>query len=285
MLIIVIIITSNEIESNKEFYYLDKSPSEFLVDEECYNFVYETEDFLLDDSNNEITYQEVILECFDLLNDGLSQGQINIVKRARQMTEIEWIPLRTIRSWREHPNFEAGMTYKGIPYGRPINHVPVDISLEEFINAVNDLDSRMYTSNSTRDSVAPFYSTDCSAFVSYAWGVPRHWTWEFPQIADNIGNNLHDIEVGDILNNPHIHVVLVTDIVKESDEIISIEISEAFGKISRRRWFGEGHERTLNQINSNYLNSGYNILRFRERDYVMYEHSCLIPIVFCVNCE
>ena len=245
---------------------------------------------LISDLNNEIEYptNEIIFDCVDEYKPfDLSQGQENIVKRARQMTEIEWSPLRPVQSWREHPNFEVGNTYRGIPYGRPEYHTPLYFSFEEFIEAVNNENSYMYTRRSTRDSIAPFYSTDCSAFVSYAWGVTRHWTWEFPQIADNIGNNLQDIEVGDILNHPHIHVVLVTNIVKddETNNIVAIEISEAFGKISRSIWFGEGYERALSQINVRYLNNKYYILRFRERDYVTYNHSCLIPIVLCDNCE
>jgi len=269
-----------------------------IVDSICDLQIYEEDNYKIENSNDEVDYEienlndeieyqeiEIIFYYVDEYQSfDLSQGQKNIVKRARQMTEIEWTPLRSIRSWSEHPNFEAGNTYRGIPYGRPIYHTPLNFSFEEFIDAINDENSYMYTRYSTRDSIAPFYSTDCSAFVSYAWGASRHWTWEFPQIADNVGNNLQDIEVGDILNNPHIHVVLITDIVKESDEIVSIEISEAFGKISRRIWFGEEHERPLYQINIRYLNNGYNILRFRERDYVMYEHSCLISINHYICC-
>ena len=134
----------------------------------------------------------------------LTQGQKNIVKRARQMTEIQWTPQKNIVGWGWGLTYQAGVTYKGLPYGQPVNasYVPWSTSLEGFLDAVNDPNSLMYTSYSSSNKRAPYYSVDCSAFVSWAWNLgSRQSTHSIAQFATAISTSSYDdAQVGDCLN-------------------------------------------------------------------------------------
>ena len=84
----------------------------------------------------------------------ISQGIQNIVKRAKQMTDIEWTPKADITGWGYEFTYKAGVTYKGLPYGQPTNangcrgdYVPWEISLDKYLEAVNNENSLMYTSS------------------------------------------------------------------------------------------------------------------------------------------
>lgn len=81
----------------------------------------------------------------------LSEGVQNIIKRAEQMMAIQWTPQKDITGWRSNYTYKAGVTYTGLPYGRPTDgdYVPWETDLDGFLKAVNDPGSKMYTSYST----------------------------------------------------------------------------------------------------------------------------------------
>ena len=49
----------------------------------------------------------------------LSEGVRNIVKRAYQMTDIQWTPQADVLGWNGDLTYRAGVTYTGLPYGQP----------------------------------------------------------------------------------------------------------------------------------------------------------------------
>jgi len=212
----------------------------------------------------------------------LTQGQINIVMRARQVYEFEWTPLRNVVKWGGNSFFPAGVPVKGLPYGMPAEnaYVPLRTSFAEFLAAVNDSNSLLYTSRATRTRVAPYYSLDCSAFVSWAWGLEsRHMTGALPGVSHNLGRNMQNIQVGDALNKSGVHVVLVTDVQHGgSGEIVSMDILELNPPQAIFTRYGHGGTRPLNDVSRRYLSNGYSILRYRHRESVVYVHDCLVPI-------
>jgi hypothetical protein len=162
----------------------------------------------------------------------LSAGVQNIVRRAKQMTQIQWTPVKNITGWGGGVTYTAGKTYTGLPYGQPVyaSYVPWSTSLEKFLDAVNDPASKMYTSSSTYNKEAPYYSVDCSAFVSWAWGLSsRQTTSTIANFATKISTSSYkDAQVGDCLCLAGSHVVLITDITYDSlGAINGIEISES----------------------------------------------------------
>lgn len=226
----------------------------------------------------------------------LTQGQQNIVKRARQMTQIKWTPKDDIVGWGGGLTYRTSVTYTGLPYGQPVNasYVPWSTSLEGFLAAVNDPDSLMYTSYSSYNKRAPYYSIDCSAFVSWAWNLSsRKTTATIANSATKISDTTYaDAQVGDCLNKAGDHVVLITDIDYDaSGNIICIEISESTVAASTNYCcqvvrYGQGGTYTLDYFTSKYFGGGYTLYRSKTRDSVTYTHSCAVPLEgdTCTKC-
>ncbi len=143
----------------------------------------------------------------------------------------------------------------------------------------------MYTSYSNFNGArAPYYSVDCSGFVSWALGLPsRTTTYYIENYCIRISTSSYaNIQVGDILNNPTSHVVLVTDVTyDENGAINGIEISEStptasyYGCCRSTRFSGAS---ALARFRNSYLNNGYAICRSKTRDDVTYTHECVVPL-------
>jgi len=220
----------------------------------------------------------------------LSVGQENIVLRARQVYEIEWTPVRNVIKWGRTGVFRADETVQGLPYGMPNekNYVPLRTSFAEFLEAVEDSNSRLYRATSTRTNIAPYFSLDCSAFISWAWGLEnRLMTGDLHRVSDVLGRKIEDIQVGDALNHPGFHVVLVTEIEYDRrGEVIEIGIMELDVPKAQFTLYGEGGDFTLQSFMRKYLNNGFVILRYKERDDVIYLHDCAVPLDgdYCDEC-
>ena len=217
----------------------------------------------------------------------LSQGVQNIVKRARQMTQIQWTPQADITGWGGGVTYRAGVTYTGLPYGQPVyaDYVPWETDLEGFLEAVNDPNSLMYTSYSSYNKRAPYYSIDCSAFVSWAWGLSsRQTTASISNFATKISDSSYErMEVGDCLCKSGVHVVLITDITYDSSGNISaVEVTESttssVNYLCHSVWYGDGYSNSLATFQSKYLESGYILYRCNSRNSVTYTHSCAVPL-------
>ena len=232
----------------------------------------------------------------------VSEGVKNIVKRAYQMTELSWTPVKDVAGWNNEVIYYAGTTYKGLPYGQPVttggndgDYVPWEVGLSEFCDYVNNPDSFMYTRQATYNKVAPYYSTDCSAFVSWAWGLSsRHTTRSISNAAMEISSTSYEkMEIGDCLNKSGSHVVLVTDIMlNEDNQIVAVEISEstvnyATSYCCQRTWYGEGYSRSMDDFYDKYFGNGYILYRSKTRDSVPYSHCCNVPLEgdSCTQCN
>lgn len=231
-------------------------------------------------------------ESVETISYELSQGQVNIVKRARQLHEIEWTPLEDRYQWGYNGVFYAENTYTGIPYGQPIytGYVGYKVTVSGFLEAVNDNTSEFYTGYSHYNKIAPFYSCDCSGFVSYAWGLNmRKTTYSLPAVAVRVDDqSINAIEVGDCLDKLTSHVVLVSDVTRDAQgNVTGVEIMEQTPVITRLTLYGENGSESLDRFKSYYLEGGYIILRNPDRDSVTYIHDCAVPIDgdYCPNCK
>ena len=217
-----------------------------------------------------------------------SEGVKNIVKRADQMNYIRWTPQKNIYGWEKAFVYKAGVTYTGLPYGQPVfaSYVPWHTDLDGFIDAVNNPKSKMYTSKSTYNEVAPYYSVDCSAYVSWAWELPSRTTTSYIPLCSELisKTSIKDAQVGDALCKALKHVVLITDIAYNSKgEVAYVEISEAAAKKNTDfccmvTAYGEGCELSLDDLNAEYFLKGYILYRNPDRDSVTYTHNCLVPL-------
>ncbi len=225
-----------------------------------------------------------------ILNDSsVSDGQRNMVKRARQQHEITWTPLKTITGWGTSSStyyFEAGTTYTGLPYGQPVYaaYVPWDASLDEFAAAVADVTSLMYTSKSTYNHTAPYYSCDCSSFVSWSWNLSsRQTTRTISSYATKVSSqSIYSVQIGDAFVLAGSHVVMVSDIGYDSDgDMVYVDIIEQTPPSTKLTRYGEGGSKTLSDLYSKYLGrSGtpYTLYRSKTRDSVTYTASSAVSL-------
>lgn len=221
-----------------------------------------------------------------------SQGQKNIVLRARQLIEVEWTPLYDRAQWGWQGIFGAGKTYVGAPYGQPVytGYIGYAVDIDGFVAATEDNTSAFYTGYSTYNKTAPYYSTDCSGFVSYAWGLTtRCFTATLPSVSYQIGDqSINGLEIGDCMNNTYSHAALITDVVRDGEgNVVSIEVMEQTPVITQTTRYGEGGTKALIRFENYYFSRGYSIWRYVGRDDVQYTHSCAVPLdgEWCDNCR
>ena len=226
----------------------------------------------------------------------LDTNQTNIVKRGRQMAELVWTPVKWRYSWGGNDSsyvsshsswgskvtatdgsntygyFAAGKSYQGVPYAQAVytGYVGWNISIDGFVAAVNNSSSSFYSGYSTYSRTAPYYGTDCSGFVSWAWNLNYRCTCtSLLSYSKYISPSISNLRVGDSLNNPNSHVVLITDIAYDSSgNVVSIEITEETPPKMRVTCYGElipgktyQYTGTLAYVTSYYLNGGYSIYR------------------------
>ena len=193
-------------------------------------------------------------------------NQYNIVARADYLYNITWLCQKTVYGWCGNYTFYSGSTYR-LPYGQPINagaYIGYGVSVDTFISAAKDASSVLYTSRSTYGTTnSVYYATDCSAFVSWCWGIDRKTTYSIP-LTSNVtyigmatAANASLLQLGDCLNSNDVgHVVLVTDLTYDSSgNLTQIEITEQTPPQLKRSYY------TPSQLGS-YYGGYYGIYRY-----------------------
>ena len=185
-----------------------------------------------------------------------NQGVQNAIDRAYSLTDVEWTPLANVPGVKKINGeftvvpFEAGKTYRGIPYsGVTANdcYVGLNVSLESFLTALENENSVLYTENlfSTNPKSAAYFGTVCSKFAQYALDVPGSYN------TNNIANipgmetialpgkyTVDQIKLGDVVLHTQDHTTVCTDILYDADgNVAFIEISEAVLPLCRRMYW------------------------------------------------
>ena len=185
-----------------------------------------------------------------------NQGVQNAIDRAYSLTDVEWTPLANVPGVKKINGeftvvpFEAGKTYRGIPYsGVTANdcYVGLNVSLESFMTALENENSVLYTENlfSTNPKSATYFGTVCSKFVQYALDVPGSYN------TNNVANipgmetialpgkyTVDQIKLGDVVLHTQNHTTICTDILYDADgNVAFIEISEAVMPLCRRMYW------------------------------------------------
>lgn len=250
----------------------------------------------------------------------LSEGVQNIIKRARQLYEIKWTALSDFESYHSlngesSPNsdvgqnlyFRKGMEYQGIPYGQPVHkgsYVGFGSAIEDFIAAVSDKNSNIYTTYGENTwyftdhggpiKYSPYFSTDCSGVVSYAWGLSgRNTTGMIAEATlkegdagyedakfQFVGKKIEDMKVGYALNKAYSHIILIYDIVYDSSgDIIQVTTFEQTPPYIRIRvWGAGGNAGSLRALQDKIDIDGYDIIRYTGMDDVKYEQNDAVPL-------
>ena len=170
--------------------------------------------------------------------DSLEIGTMNAVKKAHQMTDLEFVPLYSIKA-NNDKTYEAGKKYKGLLYSsvkETSTFVGMDVSFHTFMTALHNPKSVLYTEDVSQPpyhgiKCGAYYGTVCSGLVNYALGLKVYSrSYEIPDVdfmelvSDQSATGL---KVADVLWRKG-HVAMVTGITKDKNgKIIRIEICQA----------------------------------------------------------
>lgn len=178
-----------------------------------------------------------------------SQGVANAMKRARQLVELWWTPIRPfphyqivsrqpdeqserIRGFYTPWRAKQGMVYSSVrQYERFVGY---NISLETFMTALSNPNSVLYTrpQYESGPSTFSFYGIVCSCFVSYTLNMPymvpcAQWPM-YEGVSEVDTADLDNLKLGDIVLNTERHVTIITDILRDADgHVREIHISES----------------------------------------------------------
>ena len=217
----------------------------------------------------------------------LSDGVKNVLRNALYMYDTFWTPLSDVYAWgtseKTYHVFTPGRTYRGIPYGQPVHegrYVGTKTTVSDFLAALSDPDNSIYTSRGLNTWYytdhggpiwySPYYSNDCSGFVSAALGISRHTTAAIGADTDLfpvIGTDLSLVRPGDLLNSSDSgHVIMVYDVVYESKggKIKDVVTIEQTPDIIVIRTFGrDGICGTLSDLQNKIDRNKYKIVRYK----------------------
>ncbi|MBP5313103.1 MAG: hypothetical protein J6112_09765 [Clostridia bacterium] len=192
-----------------------------------------------------------------------SEGVKNTITNALYMYNVFWTPLENVTGWTSYQvstrQFVKGHTYRGIPYGQPVHegaYVGSVASVRDFVNAAKDPSSKLYTDRGentwyyTSENgpiwYSPFYSNDCSGFVSAAMRIKRHTTRDIGSNSEMFpvkGTDVLKAKPGDLINSHEGgHVIMVLDVVydRRGGNVISIVTIEQTPDIIVVRSYGAG---------------------------------------------
>lgn len=226
-----------------------------------------------------------------------SQGVANGLKRALQMTEFEWTPLRPVpgviyyydremnKKYLEY-FIQAGLPQKGVIYSsaRIVDkHIGFEVPLETYATALKNPDSVLYTRclhGTSGHGVGCWYGIVCSAFASYVHNMPwqvvcAEWA-SYPGISRldiTKPEDLDSLELLDIVLNPKTHVAVVTGIERDTEgKVHRVEVSESTLPTCRRLWY------TPEEFKTYWFDRGFSVFRNAAVDGIPYTPCPYSPV-------
>lgn len=142
-----------------------------------------------------VLFMFVILRLCSILLSNIQQNKI--IKRAKDMVYVKWIPSEDIPFWNSNNKFQKGKVYEGIPYTWSINQMRNSKEFLQKINSNNNIEFVDYK------AIGPNYGNDCSGFVSAVWDIPRCTTHNIEKYTKSI--DFKELKPGDaLLTDEHI---------------------------------------------------------------------------------
>lgn len=214
-------------------------------------------------------------------NPPKTKAQEGVLKRARQLTDFKWIPIRDIPTYTRkegHWLFPAGKELTGLPYSSvevEDRFITENVSFESFLSAIANPHSKLYQVGHGEHG-APNFGVVCNGLVRYALGIPyrvstkRFLTIPGMKLIAKFGAyTAQDIELFDVLysfGNGVNHVELITDILRdETNEIVEIELSGATRPLCIRRRL------SVSDLFEKF--KGYDLCRYEYLESIPYDES------------
>ena len=194
-----------------------------------------------------VGYSQITAGPSTFVDDVGGPGAQNAVKKAHQMTDLEFDPVNTIIA-NKSKTYQPKQHAKGLVYSSVLEtstFVGMDVSFHTFMTALRNPKSVVYTEHLDQypyhgTRIGTYYGTNCSGLVSYALGLKAYLTtYDIPESIEMMlieDQSAKGIQLADVLWQDG-HVALVTGIRrnKTTGEIVRIEISEAWRSGCRRR--------------------------------------------------
>ena len=214
-----------------------------------------------------------------------SQGVANTLKRAKQLVEIKWTPVRDfpkLASKTEQGLYPANEVVTGIPYSSVRaydKYIPYNVSLKTFMSALENPHSVVYTENlfGQYERAVSYYGIVCAVFVSYALNLPfrvpcKVWH-EIEGMRPVNSNRLEDYRLCDVLRT-EAHVALITGITRTPEGTVStISISEAtIPKCICKTYTPDEYRE------SRFYKENFTVFRYDRLDEIPYEASPFVQL-------
>lgn len=167
-----------------------------------------------------------------------NEGVANVLKRARQMTDVVWQPLKKfpkVYGLHETDDFSPEFPVIGLPYSSTRmeeRFIGPNLSMETFFTALEDENSVLYTRDFRHHgNAAAYYGTVCSVLVGNAINlhtrVPTKLWPNIPGMHLIEPNTVESLKLGDTLLNAT-HVAIVTGIDRTVDgKVYQVHVSES----------------------------------------------------------
>lgn len=187
--------------------------------------------------------------------------QKGVRSRADMMNSLTWTPIYKVpKSFygRKDVWFEAGTTFKGVPYSTVDSYggfIGRDVSFYTFLSAIHNPKSAIYTLDYRQEpynmrNASIMYGCVCTNAMAFVLGLPGYFTTgqlrggTVPHF-DLVGTRVADIRIGDALcyyieEEQSGHVMTVYDVVRTRGGSVSkATFFESVGPISRKIDFTE----------------------------------------------
>lgn len=161
-------------------------------------------------------------QIWKLIPTSNNSSELNkAIARAEEIVNFSFVPAKDFNGYRDRFVFKKGVRYYGLPYGQPTHNkqllVTSGYTLDFFTQQVSNTSSLLYDGLTPNHpgGKCPYYSIDCSAYVSYILNVGRFTTNDLHSIASSSSNkdyyfvDYSKIKAGDILNISGSHMMFV----------------------------------------------------------------------------
>ena len=222
-----------------------------------------------------------------------SQGVINALKRAKQMVEFEWTPVKLLPAgnyfgelngdtrW-GYVNMLPWRPQKGLIYSsarKSEGFIGYNISFETFVTALANPNSVLYTRSEAEENrdMKSYYGVVCSLFASYVFDLPfrrpcARWP-SAPGITQVDTTELEALELCDIVLNPNLHIMVITDIQRDvNGKVHYVSISESTTPKCIETTY------TPEQLRKCYLENNYKVFRNAKVHEVKYTPSPYVRV-------
>ena len=175
-----------------------------------------------------------------------NQGVINAIKRAKQMSDTLWQPVKPypkVIGHNESDDFSPEFPAVGLPYSSARlgeTFIGVNVPYEGFFTALEEENSVLYTKDRRKDgNAAAWYGSVCSVLVGNALDLPtraacKNWP-TVPGMRLIEPRTVDNLKLGDMLLSTG-HVVIITAIDRTAvGKVYQAEITEATHPCCKRQ--------------------------------------------------